>query len=434
MFTAGRRAADDAVVGTETKGGPASAGKHGPGDRVASVEPNGSGSTTPRAHAKAPARLVELDGLRGLAALSVVCYHWLLTDPAVAVGPATGSLTSGMNWLNGTPLRALVAGPEMVLLFFVLSGMVLSLPRLAGRGVSYGRFLFARAMRLYPAAWAVTAIALLGLLVEPTHTETASSTIWLAREFAAPIRSLDAFHYVALIFPFDPTRLDGPLWSLELELRACVLLPLLVWLVCRCGSRIAFVAAVALIVHGTTASLVQTSWIWTEVVIGCFLLGILLARHRDSLNHAWAGASTSVRRLAGLAILMSFWLPTRGIDGRVGSLPIGYLVTILGACALIVAAQGPRTGGWLSGRVPAWLGRISYSLYLVHTVVLKLLVTAAPAGTPPIALAPAGIAISLALATLLQRAVEAPAIRLAKTAWTTRRPQFAIWRRFSLRA
>jgi len=83
---------------------------------------------------------------------------------------------------------------------------------------------------------------------------------------------------------------------------------------------------------------------------------------------------------------------------------------------------------WLSGRVPAWLGRISYSLYLVHCVVLKLIATVVPNGGSPILLAPAGIAISLVLATILQRTVEAPAIKLAKTAWTTRQEHPATWR------
>jgi peptidoglycan/LPS O-acetylase OafA/YrhL len=333
-----------------------------------------------------------------------------------------------MNWLNATPLRALVAGPEMVLLFFVLSGMVLALPRLAGHGASYGRYLLTRVLRLYPAAWVVTAIAALALLVEPAHPQAGLSTSWLANEFSAPINPADAFHYVGLIVPFDPTRLDGVLWSLELELRTSLLLPLLVWFACRCGPVVTLVSAIALIVYGTTASLAAASWIWTTVVIGCFLLGILLARHRDTLNRSWAALPTVGRRLVGLAILLCFWLPTLGVNGRVGNLPIGYLLPILGACAAIVVAQGPGMRGWLSGRVPAWLGRISYSLYLVHCVVLKLIATVVPNGGSPILLAPAGIAISLVLATILQRTVEAPAIKLAKTAWTTRQEHPATWR------
>ena len=147
------------------------------GGPLVAVAPKGSASSANRAQARPSRRLVELDGLRGLAALSVVCFHWLLTDPAFAIDPGSGPLTSGMNWLNETPLRALVAGPEMVLLFFVLSGMVLALPRLAGRGATYGRYLLSRALRLYPAVWAVTAIAALALLVEPgdTHGRLAPS-------------------------------------------------------------------------------------------------------------------------------------------------------------------------------------------------------------------------------------------------------------------
>jgi peptidoglycan/LPS O-acetylase OafA/YrhL len=356
-------------------------------------------------------RLVELDGLRGLAAVSVMSYHWLLVDPAVSYGPASGPLTSGMNWLNATPLRALVAGPQMVLLFFVLSGMVLALPRLAGRGAPYGRYLLTRVLRLYPAAWTATALAALALLVLPSHAEIGLSP-WVNAQFTAPLPTSDLFHYVGLVVPFNPSRLDGALWSLEQELRVSLVLPLLVVLVRRCRPLLTLALAVALIVDGTASTTLITSWTWTRIVVGCFLLGILLARHREALNGVWAGVSTPWRWLVGLGIVLSFWIPTRSTAGIVDQFHVGNLIPIVGACAAIVVAQGHGMRRRLRARLPTWLGRISYSLYLVHLVVLHLLVGLRPAGVPAIALAPAGIVISLGLATLLQRHVEAPASAL----------------------
>jgi peptidoglycan/LPS O-acetylase OafA/YrhL len=68
----------------------------------------------------------------------------------------------------------------------------------------------------------------------------------------------------------------------------------------------------------------------------------------------------------------------------------------------------------LTHRVPMWLGRISYSLYLVHAAVLLSFVHLFY-GTVPIAgIWAMTIVTSLALATLSYRYVELPAIALGK--------------------
>jgi peptidoglycan/LPS O-acetylase OafA/YrhL len=65
--------------------------------------------------------------------------------------------------------------------------------------------------------------------------------------------------------------------------------------------------------------------------------------------------------------------------------------------------------------VPAWLGKISYSLYLIHVVVIHLAAAICPRGVPLIWFAPAGIALSLLLASTMQRYVEAPALSWSRS-------------------
>ena len=278
-----------------------------------------------------------------------------------------------------------------MILFFVLSGMVLALPRFAGKKIPYDRYLLARALRLYPVAWAAAGLAVLVFLLVPHALP--GSTPWLRNQFNAPLPSFSVFDFIGMVFPFDPTRFDAPLWSLEQELRLSVLLPLLVLLVRRYHAPVMFLVATLLIVEGTASTQMLSSWRWTPVAAGCFLLGILLARHRESLNDLWAGTSALARVLVGLGILLSFWIPERfshlGLDNRF----LFNLIPALGGCALLVAAQGPGLRRRLSTRVPAWLGRISFSLYVVHFVVLRLLLGLAP-GVPVIDIAPAGIALS----------------------------------------
>jgi peptidoglycan/LPS O-acetylase OafA/YrhL len=353
-------------------------------------------------------RIFELDGVRGLAAVSVMCWHWLLTIPGNAGHAVNGPLTHGMNWLYATPLVDLVAGGPMVILFFVLSGMVLALPRFTGRNVSYGRYLLSRAVRLYPVAWAATALSSVVLLLH-THPQPSVSA-WLNALLAKSLSSSGIVHFVVLILPFDPARLDPPLWSLEHELRVSILLPLLVILVQRVHWRHILPLGILLILAGSILG-GGLSLAWTPVAVGCFLIGVLLARHREATNQRWARMSKRSRWIVAFAALLSFWIPTR-MTGGVSPLLVANLVPAFGAAAIIVIAQGRGVQRRLRARLPAWLGRISYSLYVVHMVVLLMLIGLRPAGVPPMALAPAGIALSLVLATMMERQIERPALAL----------------------
>jgi peptidoglycan/LPS O-acetylase OafA/YrhL len=85
----------------------------------------------------------------------------------------------------------------------------------------------------------------------------------------------------------------------------------------------------------------------------------------------------------------------------------------LGAAFVIVLAlEIPKIRAFLEGKVPQWLGRISYSLYLIH-VPLMLVLFPVLLGRMSFALASlAVIAASLGAASVMYISVEAPSIRL----------------------
>ena len=110
-------------------------------------------------------RIVALDGLRGVAAIMVLLHHALLMLPVFAdyewYSKVPAHISPGKFLLLCTPLRLVWAGQERAIMFFVLSGFVLSLPWLSGKPQSYGRFLLGRFCRIYPPYIAAMALAAL---------------------------------------------------------------------------------------------------------------------------------------------------------------------------------------------------------------------------------------------------------------------------------
>ena len=108
------------------------------------VRETGDGSQT-----KTDRRLASLDGLRGLAALAIFIFHgWLYTMPApdALARSAVGDYVAHELRLG-------------VVLFFVLSGFLLSRPWFAAalgerRLPALGRYVRARAARILPAYYA----------------------------------------------------------------------------------------------------------------------------------------------------------------------------------------------------------------------------------------------------------------------------------------
>ena len=88
-------------------------------------------------------RYKELDSLRGIAAMTVFLFHIAMVLPE--------SWREGVVWkiIYFSPLRFFVNGEQPVILFFVLSGFVLSLVFFSGKEISYVSFASKRVFRLY---------------------------------------------------------------------------------------------------------------------------------------------------------------------------------------------------------------------------------------------------------------------------------------------
>ncbi len=85
-------------------------------------------------------RYVELDALRGIAALSVVVWHFVCATYTIKV-PSERTFVLSLYYL--------VHGRSAVILFFILSGFVLSLPFFRESKPKYNAFVVRRACRIY---------------------------------------------------------------------------------------------------------------------------------------------------------------------------------------------------------------------------------------------------------------------------------------------
>lgn len=342
-------------------------------------------------------RIRGLDALRGLAALSVVGWHFLAVLPAIPI------------WL--LPLKALWAGPQAVGVFFVLSGFVLSLLWWESR-MTYWQFAGRRVLRIYPAYVVAIAIAVIILAILPLRSV---GTIHLV----APTTGLVVQHAL-LLGNFNVDAYDPPIWSLVHEMRLSLLLPLLL-ILCRrswvsvgavwVGSAIAFYLLRRFIPD-------QVGWWDTLRVVPLFALGAVMCAERQRLA-AWF---ESLSTLAQAALLAGAFIAYTASAFMKPSW-FGTAAPCVGIFFFILAAITPGASqNFLHSPILQFLGAVSYGIYLVHAPVLWTFAHFIR-WTP--ALWTVSLAVTLLLAYLLHRTVELPFIALGRRLRSTgeRRPQ-----------
>ncbi|MBG6239562.1 peptidoglycan/LPS O-acetylase OafA/YrhL [Mycetocola sp. CAN_C7] len=354
-------------------------------------------------------RMPALDGLRGVAAVVVLLYHLTLV-----ARPHLESRPGVWEWLTQSPTKLLTAGTESVLVFFVLSGLVVALPALDGR-LNWLAYYPSRMLRLYlPVAGSLALAALLLALVPHTAGQVTDGS-WLAERNAdsAPLpQILDE----ASLLPATYT-LNNVLWSLRWEMIFSLLLPVFVVVARAVGRR------VWLAVSLSVGSMVLGRVVGNDalVYLPTFFLGTLMAVNLSRLR-AWGERRNAGRggRIwfaiftgsAG-ALILSWLARPFAPAGSVPSAVLWGLGGVGAAGIIVVAIVSPGARRILSSAVPGWLGRVSFSLYLVH---IPVIVTCSYLFGDDRwwLVAGVGIPASVALAWLFHVAVETPAHVLAR--------------------
>lgn len=325
-----------------------------------------------------------LDGLRGLAALVVVISH------CANAGFLPGELGRGFGQMG-------------VALFYGLSGVLMGRLYLCKplTRQSFADYAWRRGARVLPLYYAVllfSAVLLVGFGISP----------YMQKD---PVDVLQA------AFLLQGT---GVLWSIPVELHFYVLF-IGLWYAATRGHLALAMAALLLLQVGLLALVlgnfdlgpgsrnVYTLLFWLHFFLVGTALGYLSTRPQVM---QLAGRRGPAIRAFSVVLLACGLLSPPGLRSALG-LPVTYPFAdpVSGGYPLVLLAAGLFNLGALrvfAARGWRWLGRISYSVYLLH---MPLIAAVGMLSLPPLVSALAVLAGSLALATITERWIEQSAQR-----------------------
>ncbi|TIU25436.1 MAG: acyltransferase, partial [Mesorhizobium sp.] len=301
-----------------------------------------------------------LDAIRGVAAISVMLYHF---SPFLADG------------------KVLPSSYLAVDLFFLLSGFVIAhaYDRKIENGMGFGTFLAIRLIRLYPLYLAGTLLGFFYLLVKnrliPTEYMPLSEIGMQLTTgmFFIPLVG-EAYH---TIFPLNPAS-----WSLFFELIVNIAYVAVFFVLSRrVLTALIGVSLVLLIVASVYAGTLDFGMTGKTIVSGLprvsfsFFLGVLLcrsmARYQGNLGFMRRGWWVEAAILLTLAVFAVAPAGGARVAYDLASIVIVFpLMVVTGA----VAPTAPRLAGFYG-----WLGRISYPIYIIHTPMLMIIAGAGKA-------------------------------------------------------
>lgn len=364
---------------------------------------------------KAATRFAFVDGLRGVAALSIVLFHawWYEPEPK--------TLLESAHWCVDVLFLQTRRGVQILL---VVSGFVIAYSLRNTWVTPREMLLFVgrRAVRLAPAYWIAIGLALLvdvlcrGPLKLPSPFQDQPS---IPRVLA---------HLAFLQDVFDFESLSAGLWTVCIEMQFYVV-AVLGWALAqrifapplRNQTRPSPSAILAVFAALAAASLaywgrLESNDHWVTHFLWRFFLGMVTWWTLDRTVPPILFNSIVAIAIAQLVYELGF---DPVFQWRL-EWPSGNTVSLATALALLVAGRKERLHVWLNWRWLQFIGRISYSLYLVHFPVSHLVFSAGwkwfgqgPTSTQAAAIFVSSIVASLFAAYVLYVLAEAPSVRWA---------------------
>lgn len=340
----------------------------------------------------------KIESLRGVAALFVALVH-IAGFTVIVHAPQSSVALFELSDAREVAIRIIggaISGFMAVMVFFVISGFVIgwALDRRGGAsGRAYPEFLLRRAFRLYPAhVVAVCGAVLIGLMatghadLRPYHViEPADFADWVNGTIFEPVRLKSLIGNFALA----TWSMNLVAWSLYVEVCAAPLLPLF-----RKLSRLDNVMVDAAVL----AVLIAISAGFQEILAVKYLFAFYAGMIVQTRGREWAGFVAGRTGLAAFICYLVMTVPATVALGYPPSSMVCQGVGAFGLLSLVVWHGEARVFRWLDSPVMRWGGRLSYSFYLWHFIVLRLAIHELYERLPPAFMTANDVAIGLATA------------------------------------
>jgi peptidoglycan/LPS O-acetylase OafA/YrhL len=289
-------------------------------------------------------RLLELDALRGIAALMVVLFHFTMDRPEMYFGFKYG-----------------VTGVDF---FFIISGFVIFLTLSSTK--NWTDFVVSRFSRLFPTYWTVVIFtALMTVVYRLIHHESMAG---LPTQFLGNMTMIQWY--------FKIHNLDEPYWTLLIEMQFYVVMLLIFCLKWLDKIAVIGIAGLAFILlnHYVLSESAPLIFKFSRGLVGLvnhfplFFAGILFYKIKFKQG----------RRLAKIPLLAACLLTQIVLyaDGGTSYLYISQAeyAMMLAVYFTVFSLYAFDVRMHIVNRATVFLGAISYSLYLVHKFVCKSLI------------------------------------------------------------
>lgn len=334
-------------------------------------------------------RLKYLDGLRGVFALTVALSHFF---------------GSQYSWHNYPFQNAYIS----VDFFFILSGFVLS--HVYSQAISSGlmsdrKFIFYRFARMYPLH--IATMAIVGIIYLLTLRGFPFD-----EPFISGIANIFLLQNMGFV---NNWNWNDPSWSISVEFWVSVFL--VPWCIRRVKTNmLLFISLMCYTVLYTSfGSLMIAHEMMYGIVTSGFVrciagvtLGIAVCRmargmRQVELNHIQKSIIGCIDVILFATVV--YLVYQKNPIGKFSFLPIPLIALLI----LSLATLSSWFHQVISSRVPAWLGDISYSVYLIHTPIILIMGAAlSPLNLPFVIKLLIFVALTLLLSQLTHRFFEKP--------------------------
>jgi peptidoglycan/LPS O-acetylase OafA/YrhL len=294
---------------------------------------------------KGPSRMHHLDSLRGIAALAVALQHSIACFISGKIHDYAYSLF----------------GLSPVVFFFLLSGFVLSRSLGVEKGKTFSgvmAYYIRRVFRLYPAAlFSLLISALIAFLIVPS-TNWSLFSAWLSELTGFMQRHVLDSGYVRSLSLFRETSVfNPPLWTIREEFACSFLLPLLILLLLRFPSMMLPMGA------ALAWTLWRARYHQPASFLFAFYLGYMIHMASPQIERI---SEKTTKMVLFFAVMLWIFSIKQGFNAVTASIVLGVILLVLIPC------QWPFLRKTLESPPLRFLGRISYSFYLLHFPIMLL--------------------------------------------------------------